>query len=282
MGCFLSRLLRGWLLCTTCVAPTHCATLPHAFNPQQQRLRLSCPQKESNLWPLLSPPLLCPYSPRALLPAPSVGSPMLPVTPAPAGASSVGTFGLCSLSQAFTLPGLSRSPQPGLQLPTSGPVTVLCLQQLQGASGAVSPQWCGLFLGPAPQLLTHPSQLPETPGATILPRDGSLMGQGWAAAPFFPGASLTWERVSVSLQEGGLQDTELMLPEGRGGGSDLHQEEGKRKQRRETEPLKVTWKRGASLPPSRWAFPPSSASSHPIFLPVPSSQSHFALGFFSL
>lgn len=146
--------------------PTHCRTLPHAFSSWEEHLRLSCPQKESNLWPLLSPPLLCPHAPRALLPASSVGSPLMPVTPAPAQASSVQASGLRSLSQAPAPPGLSQPLQLASCFPPWGPSLlcacsscggqpVLCLPSGLASSWDLLPS----FL-PNPPICRQPPELP--------------------------------------------------------------------------------------------------------------------------
>ena len=65
----------------------------------------------------------------------SVGSPCLSMTSVPSCVRSVWTPGICSFSQAF----LSQPLPPGLQPPAWWPITALESEQLQGASGAVSP-----------------------------------------------------------------------------------------------------------------------------------------------
>lgn len=113
--------------------------------------------------------------------------------PAPALSQHLGSVP----SQAFISPGLSRPLQPGLLLPAVWPVSALCSQR---------PQWWPRLLGPAPRPLVHPSQLPGTPRASILLPDGPGLGSrpilSWGLS------DCSGERLSVSLQEGGLQDTE--------------------------------------------------------------------------
>lgn len=154
---------------------------PRALTARQRHLRLSCPQESDSGLAVPSPPLLRPLHPPhpgALPPPPLSGAHPcrgLQHLPAPALSQHLGSVP----SQAFISPGLSRPLQPGLLLPALWPVSAPCSQRPQW--------WPRLFLGPAPRPLVHPSQLPGTQELPFC----SLLGQGWAAAPFFPGVSLT-------------------------------------------------------------------------------------------
>lgn len=153
------------------------------------------------LWPCCpqpsSAPSFAPPHPGTLPPPPLPGAHPcrgLQHLPAPALSQHLGSVP----SQAFISPGLSRPLQPGLPLPALWPVSAPCSQRPQW--------WPRLFLGPALRPLVHPSQLPGTPRASILLPDGPGLGSrpilSWGLS------DCSGERLSVSLQEGGLQDTE--------------------------------------------------------------------------
>lgn len=150
---------------------------PRALTARQRHLRLSCPQESDSGLAVPSPPLLRPLHP----PTPGRSPRRLCRGPTLAGDSSTCLRLLCpNILDLFPL-------RPSSHLDCHGPSNLdSCFlpcgpsvpRARSGHSGGLASSWDLL-----PVLLSIP---PNCQGPQELPFC-SLMGQGWAAAPFFPG-----------------------------------------------------------------------------------------------